>query len=73
MSIKSDSIANKLKGKANQAVGAAREKAGDLVGNESMEAKGRAQHAKGDAQEATGKLEGEIAVASDKVKDALKS
>ncbi|HMO96288.1 MAG TPA: CsbD family protein [Tepidiformaceae bacterium] len=46
---------DKMKGKANRAAGAVREKAGDVTGNEEMEAKGKAQNAKGRAQEATGK------------------
>ena len=44
----------KVKGKTNEAVGAARRKAGDVTGNESMEAKGAAQQAKGKAQQAYG-------------------
>lgn len=60
---------DKMKGKANQAAGAVREKVGDVTNNEEMEAKGKAQHFKGDAQEAKGKLKD----AGDNVKDAAKS
>ncbi|MGB4861338.1 MAG: CsbD family protein [Tepidiformaceae bacterium] len=44
-----------IKGKANEAVGAARKKAGEMTGNEEMEAKGAAQETKGEAQQALGK------------------
>lgn len=60
---------DKIKGKANQAAGAVREKTGDLTNNEKMQAKGKAQHAKGDGQETKGKIKD----AGDSVKDAAKS
>lgn len=60
---------DKMKGKANQATGAVREKVGDATNNEEMEAKGKAQHLKGDAQEAKGKAKDAV----DNVKDAAKS
>jgi uncharacterized protein YjbJ (UPF0337 family) len=41
---------DKIKGKTNEMVGAARRKAGDATGNESMEAKGAAQQMKGKGQ-----------------------
>ena len=65
------STENKIKGNVNQAVGAAREKAGDLTGKEDMQAKGAAQHAKGDAQEAVGNVQGAVHSATEKLKDAV--
>lgn len=62
---------DKAKGKANQGVGAAREKVGDVTGNDSMQAKGARQHAKGDAQEAVGKAKDSVNKATEKVKTAL--
>lgn len=46
---------DQIKGKANEAVGAARKNAGRLVGNEKMEAKGAVQQMKGKAQGIVGK------------------
>jgi uncharacterized protein YjbJ (UPF0337 family) len=64
-------IDDKTKGNVNQAVGAAREKLGDAVGAEGMEAKGAEQHAKGDLQEATGKAKDALHSVADKVKKAI--
>lgn len=66
-----DSTKNKIKGNVNQAVGATREKAGDLTGNEEMEANGAAQHAKGDVQEAVGNVQDSAHSATKKVKAAV--
>ena len=55
-------MGDKIKGKANEMVGAARRKTGDVTGNEEMEAKGAAQQGKGKAQGALGE-------AKDKVND----
>ncbi len=65
-----DETENKAKGKGNQAVGAAREKVGDVTGNDEMKAKGRSQHMKGDSQETLGKAEGAVKDAAGAVKDA---
>ncbi len=48
-------MANDIKGKTNELVGGAREKAGEMTGNDEMEAKGTAQKAKGNAQQAVEK------------------
>jgi uncharacterized protein YjbJ (UPF0337 family) len=64
---------NKIKGKANQAVGAVREKAGDVTGNDDLEREGREQQSKGDAQEALGKAEDQAKRATDKAKDAAEN
>ncbi|MCB5169499.1 CsbD family protein [Streptomyces bambusae] len=41
----------KLKGKAEQVKGKAKEKTGDMTGDESMEMKGKAEQAKGKVEE----------------------
>ncbi|WP_294537716.1 CsbD family protein [uncultured Rhodoblastus sp.] len=48
------SIADKLKGAANQVVGAVKEAAGQAVGNPNLEVEGSAQKLKGKTQEAVG-------------------
>lgn len=63
-------IDDKAKGKMNQGLGAVREKVGDAVGAEGMQAKGAQQHAKGDAQEATGKAKAAVNDVTGKMKDA---
>ena len=60
---------DKTKGKANELVGAARKKAGEMTGNEEMEAKGAAQQAKGDAQQAAGKMKDAAKKAADSVRN----
>ncbi|MEP7216856.1 MAG: CsbD family protein [Anaerolineaceae bacterium] len=72
MALKNDSVENKLKGKANQAAGAAREKVGKAVGNEELEGEGRAQNIQGDFQETMGDVQGKVADAAKKAKGALK-
>lgn len=51
-----NSTTDKMKGKLNQAAGAAKEKTGDALDNASLENKGKAQQVKGHAQEAKGKI-----------------
>jgi uncharacterized protein YjbJ (UPF0337 family) len=63
---------NQIKGKANQAAGAVREKAGEITGNEEMQGEGRAQQAKGNVQEIGGKAEKTLKDAAGKVGDALR-
>jgi uncharacterized protein YjbJ (UPF0337 family) len=46
---------DQIKGKANEAVGAARKKTGQATGNQKMEAKGSVQQVKGKAQGIVGK------------------
>jgi uncharacterized protein YjbJ (UPF0337 family) len=50
----------KIKGKANEAVGATRKKTGQVTGNEKMEAKGATQEIKGKAQGVIGKAKGKL-------------
>lgn len=53
---------DKIKGKGNEAAGMARRKAGEVTGDEEMEAKGAGQQGKGKVQQALGS-------AKDKVRD----
>lgn len=55
---------DKVKGKAKEATGSVREKAGDMTGNEEMEAEGK-------AQKAEGKLEGLKGDAKGKTKEMV--
>ena len=52
----------KVKARANQVLGTVREKAGELTGNEELEAKGRLQKAKaqGKPQELAARAKGEV-------------
>ena len=59
---------DKIKGKANEAVGAVRAKTGDVTGNEKMQAKGETQQAKGKSQQVVGKAKD----GANDIKDAAK-
>jgi uncharacterized protein YjbJ (UPF0337 family) len=59
---------DKAKGKMNEAVGAARAKAGDMTGNEEMEAKGRGQQLKGKAQGAAASAKSAAGKVADKAR-----
>ncbi len=58
---------DKLKGKANEIAGGVRRKAGDVTGNEDMEAKGAKQQYKGKAQGAVGEVKDKADDLKDKV------
>jgi uncharacterized protein YjbJ (UPF0337 family) len=58
---------DKLKGKTNEAVGATRQKAGEMTGNEEMESKGAAQETKGKAQGAMGAVKEKAGDLKDKI------
>jgi uncharacterized protein YjbJ (UPF0337 family) len=60
-------MTDKVKGKTNEMVGAARRKAGDMTGNESMEAKGAAQEMKGKGQGMVGEAKDKADDLKDKV------
>ncbi len=47
---------DQIKGKANEAVGAARKKTGQVIGDEEMETEGAVQQLKGKAQGIVGKV-----------------
>ena len=63
---------DRVKGKTNEAVGETRERAGQAIGNEDLEAKGRAQVLKGKTQSAVGTLKDKAGDVKDKVKSAVK-
>ena len=58
---------DKVKGKTNEMVGGARRKAGEVTGNESMEAKGAAQQMKGKGQGMMGSAKDNVSGLKDKV------
>ena len=58
---------DKVKGKTNEVVGGARQKAGEMTGNESMEAKGAAQQTKGKGQGMMGAAKDKVSDLKDKV------
>lgn len=46
----------KIQGKSKEAMGSAREKTGEMIGNEEMQAKGAGQKTEGKSQNAIGKM-----------------
>ena len=50
------SMGDKIKGAANEAVGAGKQAAGKAVGNDKLTAEGKVQEAKGDMQKAAGSV-----------------
>jgi len=58
---------DKVQGKAKEAMGATREKAGDVTGNEKMEAKGASQKAEGKGQGFVGDVKEKAGDLKDKV------
>lgn len=58
---------DKVKGKTNEMVGGVRRKAGEVTGNESMEAKGAAQQMKGKGQGMVGAARDKVGDLKDKV------
>ena len=58
---------DKAKGKTNEVVGGARQKAGEMTGNESMESKGAAQQLKGKGQGVMGSAKDKVNDLKDKV------
>lgn len=63
-----DGSADKAKGHVKEVIGSAKAKLGHLVGNESLEAKGRAQNADGKKDRLKGEIKEEINEAKAKVK-----
>lgn len=57
---------NVIQGKAKQAMGAAKQKVGEVTGNREMEAKGAAKRAEGKVQEGVGKTK-------DAVRDGIRN
>jgi uncharacterized protein YjbJ (UPF0337 family) len=62
---------DEVKGKAEQAKGAIKDKAGELVGSPELEAEGEAERVAGKARETVGKVERHADEAVDKVKKAF--
>lgn len=62
---------DEVKGKWEKAKGTVKDKAGELTGNERLEAEGEAQHAGGEAQDAWGKTKRKVSEAVDSVADAI--
>lgn len=60
---------DKVKGKTNEMVGAARKKTGEITGNESMESKGAAQEMKGKGQGMMGSAKDKVSDLKDKITD----
>lgn len=62
---------DEVKGKYEQAKGTVKDKAGELTGNEQLEAEGEAEHAKGEVQESWGKVKRNVSNAVESVADAI--
>ena len=62
---------DEVKGKWEQAKGTIKDKAGELTGNERLEAEGEAQNAGGKVQESWGKVKRNVSNAVEDVADAI--
>lgn len=62
---------DELKGKYEQAKGYVKEKAGELTGNERLEAEGEVEQAAGETQETWGKFKRGVSEAVDSVGEAI--
>jgi len=62
---------DEVKGKFEQAKGTVKDKAGELTGNERLEAEGEAEHAEGEVQESWGKVKRNVSNAVEDVADAI--
>ena len=62
---------DEVKGKWEQAKGTVKDKAGELTGNERLEAEGETQHASGEVQEGWGKVKRGVSNAVEDVADAI--
>jgi uncharacterized protein YjbJ (UPF0337 family) len=71
--VREESHVNKdrVEGKAKEATGWAKDKAGEMTDNEDLEARGEAERAEGKAQGAVGKVKDAARDATDAVKDKL--
>ncbi|MGI8925158.1 MAG: CsbD family protein [Tepidiformaceae bacterium] len=63
---------DKLEGKGREAMGATKEKVGDVTGNKDLEAEGKTEKYQGKAQGAWGDAKDKAGDAADDVKDAFK-
>jgi uncharacterized protein YjbJ (UPF0337 family) len=62
---------DEVKGKYEQAKGTVKDKAGELTGNERLEAEGEAEHAGGEVREGWGKVKRNVSNAVEDVADAI--
>jgi uncharacterized protein YjbJ (UPF0337 family) len=62
---------DEIKGKYEQAKGYIKDKAGELTGNERLEAEGEAQRVKGEGQETWGKFKRGVSDVVDSVGEAI--
>jgi uncharacterized protein YjbJ (UPF0337 family) len=62
---------DEVKGKWEQAKGTVKDKAGELTGNDRLEAEGEAQRAGGEVQEGWGKVKRDVSNAVEDVADAI--
>jgi uncharacterized protein YjbJ (UPF0337 family) len=60
-------MTDKIKGASNEAIGAAKEGAGKVIGNPSLEAEGAVQKLKGEAQQAVGEAKEALKKVVDKI------
>ncbi|MGE3246803.1 MAG: CsbD family protein [Beijerinckiaceae bacterium] len=65
------STTDKVKGKANELAGAAKQKIGEWTDNKKMQAEGAAQEAKGETQQAVGNAKEGVKKAADSVNDTV--
>ena len=63
---------DRIKGKAKETSGWAKDKAGEMTGNEDLERRGEADRVEGKAQGAWGKAKDAMGDAKDAAKDAMK-
>jgi uncharacterized protein YjbJ (UPF0337 family) len=63
---------DRIEGKTKEATGWAKDKAGEMTGNEDLEARGEGERVEGKAQGAWGKTKEAAGEAKDAVKDAVK-
>ena len=64
---------DEVEGKLDQTKGTVKEKVGEFIGDDEMEAEGEADQAKGEAQETWGKFKRGVGDAADAVRDAVTS
>ena len=67
-----DENTERMKGKADEIVGNIKQGAGDMVGNERLEAEGKAQELGGEARQETAKAVGQAKGAAEEAKGNLK-
>lgn len=63
---------DRMEGKAKEATGWAKDKAGEATGDRDLEARGEAERTEGKAQGALGKVKDAAKDAGDAIKDAVK-